>query len=214
MKYTEDNSKKIIAIVGGSAGSLIAKSIYENSYNYSEIVFVESYAKNLVSKFEKITDAIDFLKKDNVDYFIATGDNNQRKENYLLIKGFTKKEPTNCIHSRASIASDSKLGFGNLICSNSVININAIIGNCAIVNTGAIVEHDCVVEDFAQLSPNSTLCGYVHIKESSFVGASSVIIPNIIVNANSVIAAGSSVIKNVEEKTLVAGIPAKFKKYL
>lgn len=217
MKFTEDNSNRIIAIVGGSAGSLIAKYIYENSYNYSKVVFIESYAKNIEEKylsFDSIEDAIDFIKREDVDYFIATGDNNQRKSNYELINKLTSKNPVNCIHKQSYISNESSVGFGNLICVNSTININASIGNCTIINTGSIVEHDCVVEDFSQISPNVTLCGYVHVKESSFVGASSVVIPNVVINENSIVGAGSSVIEDVKANTLVVGVPAKFKKII
>lgn len=204
---------RTIVIVGGAAGALIANEIF--SSQYKKVMFLETYAKK-ISKAKivapKITEGLNFITDDKVDYFIATGDNKQRETNFNIIYRSTKKLPVNCIHDTAFISPSSKVGYGNLICAKSVININAIVGNNTIINTGAIVEHDCRVEDFAQISPNTTLCGYVKVGAFAFVGAGSVIIPKVKIGKNSIVGAGSAVIKNVEHDKMYAGVPAVFKK--
>jgi len=156
---------------------------------------------------------LDTLKDENIEYFIATGDNELRKKHYELIKNYTNKEPINCIHPK-SLIETSKIGHGNLICPNAVIHIDASIHNCTIINTGSIIEHDCNVNSFSQISPNTTLCGYVNIGQGSFIGASSTLIPKISVGNDSIVAAGSVVTKDVQSHTMVAGVPAKIKKHL
>jgi len=202
-----------IVIVGGAAGAQIASEIF--FLRYKKIFFLETYSKHVKPDLiigDKIIDGIGFLNEEDVDYFIATGDNQQRKENFDLIYSKTQKEPVNCIHPSAYLASSSKIGYGNLICPQSVIHTNALIGNNTIINTGSIIEHDCRVSDYAQISPNVTLCGSVEVDEFSFVGAGSVVIPKIRIGKRSIIAAGSSVISNIEDGKMYAGVPAKLKK--
>lgn len=204
---------KTVVIVGGAAGALIAFEIFKRQYK--KVVFLETYAEGIQSKLiigKKIKDGLDFIGRKNVDYFIATGDNKQRKENYELILNKTKKNPVNCIHNTAYISESSNLGFGNLICPYAIVHTEAVVGNNTIINSGSIVEHGCTVHDYAQISPNTTLCGYVEVGELSFVGAGSTVIPKIKIGKKAIVAAGSSVIKDVSDSILVAGVPAIFKK--
>lgn len=153
------------------------------------------------------------MKRKNVEYFIATGDNELRKKHYEFIKRETNKEPLNCVHPSV-ILETKTFGFGNLVCPNAVIHIDVNVGNCTIINSGSIIEHDCIISDFAQVSPNATLCGYVNISENCFIGAGSTIIPKISIGENSIVAAGSVVIADVPNNVMVAGVPAKIKKIL
>ncbi len=205
--------KKTVVIVGGSAGARIVEEIFSNLY--SEIVFLETYANGIDSKKiigKSIIDGIEILNKDSVDYFIATGDNLKRMQNYNLIFTKTQKNPVNCIHPSAFVSPSARLGFGNLVCPLSVIHTNATVNNNTIINTGAIIEHDCEIDDYAQISPNTTLCGRVKVGKFAFVGAGSVVIPEINIGKNSVVAAGSSVTHDIEENTMYAGVPAIKKK--
>jgi acetyltransferase EpsM len=205
--------KKQIVIVGGDAGAKIAAEIF--AFKYDNIFYLETYAKGIAKNKiigGKIRDSIAFLRKLGTDYFIATGDNKQRKENFDFIYKKINKNPVNCIHQTAYISKSATVGYGNLIGPGSIIHTEAVIGNNTIINTGSIVEHSCLVKDFAQISPNTTLCGYVEIGKFSFIGAGSVVIPKIKIGENSVVAAGSSVIDNIGDYKLYAGVPAKFKK--
>lgn len=204
------NNKKVV-IIGGSAGAEIAAEIF--STQYAEISFIETYSPRVDSKnilVGKIKDGIDFLR--DFDYFIATGDNYQRKEHFDFIYNAIQKNPVNCIHPSAIISPSAVLGYGNLICPGSIIHTNAVVKNNTIINSGAIVEHDCTIENYAQISPNVTLCGRVKVEEFSFIGAGSVVIPKIVIGYDSIVAAGSSVICDVEHSSMYAGVPAKYKK--
>ena len=174
------SKSKSILIVGGSSGAKIATNIFKMTHPHHVLYYAECFADEIQINrlYSTVEKSLDYIKKSNVDYFIATGDNLIRKKHYELIKSYAKKEPINCIHPSA-IISTKKIGNGNLICPNAVIHVDAYIGDCTIINTGSIVEHDCHIDSFSQISPNVTLCGYVKIGESSFISASSTIIPNI-----------------------------------
>jgi acetyltransferase EpsM len=206
---------KSILIVGGSAGAKIATNIFKLTHPHHVLYYIECFADEIQINrlYSTVEKSLDYLKKTNVDYFIATGDNILRKKHYELIKSYTKKEPINCIHPTA-VVETKRFGHGNLVCPNAVIHIDSNIGNCTIINTGSVVEHDCWVGDFSQISPNATLCGYVQVGENCFISAGSTIIPKVLIGNNSTVAAGSVVREDVPPNVMVAGVPAKVKKQL
>jgi sugar O-acyltransferase (sialic acid O-acetyltransferase NeuD family) len=205
----------LIFIIGGSAGAKIATNIFKKTHPFHILYYVECFAEEIIINrlYPTVEKSLDHIKNINVDYFIATGDNEMRKKHYELIKNHTKKEPINCIHPSA-VVETRRIGHGNLICPNASVHIDSIIGNCTIINTSSVVEHDCYIGDYSQISPNTTLCGYVKIGENCFISAGSTIIPKIEVGDNSVVAAGSVVITDVPPNVMVAGIPSKVKKTL
>lgn len=203
-----------ILIVGGQAGAKIATEIFKLNDSNCEIFYAETYwfdkqSEQLVDDYKKVPELI---KEEGYEYFIATGDNYQRAEIYNFIKNESDKEPLNCIHPSVIISPSVQMGFGNLICPLVVLHTDSVVGNCTIINTGSVVEHDCSVNNFAQISPNATLCGRVQISEYCFIGAGSTVIPNKHVSSKSTVAAGSVVIDYIPSRVLVAGVPAKIKK--
>ena len=57
--------------------------------------------------------------------------------------------------------------------------------------------------------PEFKRTGKVIIGENAFVGANSIILPNVVVGKNAIIGAGSVVTKDVPANTIVAGNPAR-----
>lgn len=54
----------------------------------------------------------------------------------------------------------------------------------------------------------------VHVKRGAYIGTGAIILPGVSIGAESVVAAGAVVTKNVPDHTLVAGVPAVVKKKL
>lgn len=54
----------------------------------------------------------------------------------------------------------------------------------------------------------------VHIKKNAWIGAGATILPGVSVGENAVVAAGAVVTKDVPDNAMVAGLPAKFVKYI
>lgn len=208
------NCSKVV-IVGGAAGALIAYEILKERYH--EVIFLEPFfqEENFPFKKEiasgKVEDNFGLLTE--YDYFVATGDNYIRRSIIEKILSNTHTMPINCIHSKANISKYASLGYGNLILCGAAVNINAKIGDGCIVNTNAVVEHDNILEDYCQISPSTTLCGYVKIGSLSFISANSTIAPHVEIASRTVIGAGSVVLESIEEEQcLYAGIPAVRKK--
>lgn len=134
-----------------------------------------------------------------------------QKELYKKCKKIGYHFP-NIIDPSANVSKSVRLGEGNFIGKRAIINAETTIGNICIINTGAIVEHECIVEDFVHVAPGSTLCGRVHLKERSFVGARSVVIPNRQIGEGAFLGAGSVVCMDIGPYVTAVGCPAKERK--
>jgi acetyltransferase-like isoleucine patch superfamily enzyme len=78
-----------------------------------------------------------------------------------------------------------------------------------IVNTGVIVEHDCVIDSHVHIAPGCCLAGAARVGEGSFLGIGCRILPGLSVGRWCVVGAGAVVIRDIEDNTTVAGVPAR-----
>jgi UDP-N-acetylbacillosamine N-acetyltransferase len=118
------------------------------------------------------------------------------------------------IHPSATIAASAKIAPGVVIMAHAVVNADAVIGRGAIINTGAIVEHDCSVGSYAHLSPNVAVGGQVEISDLAWLGIGTSVIPNLKIGVGSIVGAGATVVKDVDEWVLAVGSPARTLKKL
>ncbi|WP_026572508.1 acyltransferase [Bacillus sp. UNC438CL73TsuS30] len=72
-----------------------------------------------------------------------------------------------------------------------------------------ILAHDASTKPFLE----STKVGRVTIGNNVFIGAGSIILPNVKIGNNVVVGAGSVVTRDVEDNSVVSGNPAKFIKH-
>lgn len=84
------------------------------------------------------------------------------------------------------------------------------IGNhCTISSEVAFVTHDGAGWVFTEELPSVQKFGTIQIMDNCFIGARSMLLPNICIGPNAVVGAGSIVTKDVPPGTVVAGNPAR-----
>jgi len=114
------------------------------------------------------------------------------------------------IHMAASIYNASKITIGE----DSIIGEWAVldgrdtltIGDHVDIATGVMIynsEHDINDEDFKSTNAPVTIEDYV------FIGPRAIILPGVNIKKGAIVAAGAVVTKDVDEFTIVGGIPAK-----
>jgi sugar O-acyltransferase (sialic acid O-acetyltransferase NeuD family) len=141
---------------------------------------------------------------------ISIGDNWSR---YLVSQQILEIVPdfifVNAIHPSVIIGNTTELGFGIVAMAGCIFNPKAKIGNFTFFATGAQVEHDNIIHDFASISAGSITGGYVTLGKFSAITLGVTILDRIEIGKNTVVGAGSLVIKSLPDNILAYGNPAK-----
>jgi len=161
----------------------------------------------------KVSNVIFKFYKEDVDFFIAIGNNNDRHNVVNFLKENGIYCAINIIHPSAIISPQVSMGVGNFIGPGVIVNTNTKIGNHAIINTAASLDHDNLIKDFAQISPGCNLAGDVTIEEHAFLGTGAIVIPGKTIGIQSVIGAGAVVINDIPPESTAVGVPARIIKF-
>ncbi|MGD6793064.1 acetyltransferase [Metabacillus indicus] len=113
------------------------------------------------------------------------------------------------LHDHSCVSKSASIGAGSFINAGAVINADAYIGKGCIINTLASVDHDCIISDYVNIGPGSNLAGTVTVGSRTDIGTGVSIIPGITIGTGCIIGAGSVVVRDVPDNTLVYGAPAR-----
>jgi sugar O-acyltransferase (sialic acid O-acetyltransferase NeuD family) len=158
-----------------------------------------------------ITSLEDFIPVNDEEYFIVP--TTARKSvlvNYL--KNTYQLQFSQLIHPTAYVSPFANIGQDVFIGANSVISPGCIIKNHVFINHAVTVGHDTILHEYVRLNPGCNIAGHVEIFDNAIICLGSNIIEELVIGRGAVIAAGAVVIKDVNERTLVAGVPAIVKK--
>jgi acetyltransferase-like isoleucine patch superfamily enzyme len=84
------------------------------------------------------------------------------------------------------------------------------IGNNCALSACTLLGHDAVVHIINRAQGTKLdAVGFIDVRDNSFIGHGAIIMPNVRIGPNAVVAAGSVVTKDVPPNTVVGGAPAK-----
>lgn len=116
------------------------------------------------------------------------------------------------IHPSAVIASDVTIKPGTVVAAGAVINPGCQVGENVIINTSSSIDHECVIGDGAHISPGVHLAGKVTIGRATWVGIGSSVIDHVSIGSGTIIGAGSAVVRDIPDRVVAFGNPAKVRK--
>ena len=145
----------------------------------------------------------------DINVVISVGNPTLRKQIESVYSRNSRVHFPNIFLNDNKICSDLKIGKGCIISSECVISTNVKIDNFVFLNIGSLVCHDCELHDFVTLNPNSQLAGTVRIEELSMIGMNATIIQGIKIGKNVIVGAGATVIKDINNDSVVVGVPAR-----
>jgi len=206
-----------VAIFGTSGFAREVAEICEDA-GYQEVVLLSKENENsLLSSYTIMEEKNVYeLKGNNFDFLIGVGDTEIRK---TIAERYSDISFINIIHPSATVGKKTlkalKESEGNIFSSGSRVTSDVEIGNFGIYNLNITIGHDCIIEDFVTITNGANVSGNVHLKEGVYVGTNSTILQGksleekLSIGKYSVVGAGSVVTKNVPERVIVKGVPAK-----
>lgn len=139
---------------------------------------------------------------------LSTSDAQKREQLYHYAKSLGYKFPP-IISPNAVINDNIKIGDGTVIFDGVIMNVGTIVGIGVILNTGSSIDHDCDVGNFSHIAPGVVLSGGVKIGKQVLIGVGSIITEHKVIIDNSIIGAGSLVVKDITEPGMYLGNPAR-----
>ncbi|WP_455584543.1 acetyltransferase [Bacteroides sp.] len=158
---------------------------------------------------------LDSLKYTNQveSVYCPIGNNKLRVEILTKAKEFGYQIP-NYIHSTVNLSPNVEIGEGVYILLNTSIMPYVTIRNYVMISMNANIAHHSVLEEGTFISTGVNFGAGIVAHRYSYIGISATVMTGIkTLGENCLIGAGAVVIKDIPEKAVVAGVPAKVLKY-
>lgn len=157
------------------------------------------------------TDDDGFLKfiGKKCEAFVATDDNDLRRNLVEMLNERRKVQPVNAVHAKAYISPLAEIGHGNFINAGVLLGAMSKIGQHCIIHANATIDYEAVLEDFVQVGTGSIVGAGARVGSQTFIGSGVVVVPGINIGKGARIGAGSVVVADVNEGATLFGNPAK-----
>jgi sugar O-acyltransferase (sialic acid O-acetyltransferase NeuD family) len=212
MKY------KLLVFGAGGHSRVVANAI-KLSGHWDSVGILDRGTSNLSEKIcgfpiiGQFSDANRFYSEGTKYAVLAIGDNHERAKLQAHLSQLGYQFPI-IKHPNASIEPNANVGDGTLVCAGAIIGSEVKIGINCIINTGAIIDHETYIGNHVHVAPGCTVAGRVHIGERAFLGIGACVREKIIIGQSAIIGAGSVVVKNIPDRAVAYGCPAKIGRFV
>jgi acetyltransferase EpsM len=139
---------------------------------------------------------------------VAIGDNRCRKRVVDLL-GLPAQRYAAVIHPRATVSPYAEILPGAMVLAGAIVGPQAVVGHHSIINHASSIDHHDIVGAFVHIAPGCHAGGNVHVGDGAFLGIGVSVVPGTTIGKWATVGAGSVVLYDVPEATVVAGIPAR-----
>ena len=176
--------------------------------------YVDDNSKGNINDYPVIGTIDDFLSlhandTDHSAVVCAIGNSKVRKKVIEKLHACSCIDFPNLIDPSVLMSDRITLGEGNIICAGNILTVNIILGDFNIINLDCTIGHDVVMKDFDTLYPSVNVSGATTIESCTELGTGAHIIQGLTVGAESIVGAGSVVIRDIPEHCTAVGNPCK-----
>ena len=130
-----------------------------------------------------------------------------RQSMYEKLKG--KVPFATFVHSTCYVDPTSQIGEGCVIYPRCIIDMNADIRPNVFINWGSGIGHDAIMHSHSVVAANVLIAGLSEVGERCMIGNGTTFIDHIHVCDDVTIGGGATVVKDITEKGVYVGTPAK-----
>ena len=133
-----------------------------------------------------------------------------------LLKGLQipKSKFFNFIHPSVMFARSARIGIGNVLLANVVINCGSVIGDFNTINSGTLLGHDITIGDNNYFAAQVCVGSGLNIGNENFFGLNTSIRNSITIGSGNVVGMASNITKDVGDGNVLYGNPAVIKPQL
>ncbi len=210
---------KIVIIGGKGTSMVIADQIYDARVRYGIDVEVIGLAlddrsmgdsicgypilcdiKDVYKKFESFED-VKFI------YALHRPDRIRERTKLLYDLCIPLDKFCNFIHPSVMLAHTAKIGFGNVILANCVVNHGVTMGNFNTINSGTLIGHDTIVGNNNFFAAQVVTGSAITIGDMNFIGLNSAIHRSM--GNGNLVGQCSNAIKEIGDDMTLFGNPAQ-----
>lgn len=214
---------KIVLIGGRGTAIVIADQIYDANKRFGMNVEVIGLALDDHSGGDEISgypivcgvrDAYATYAKYNDVYFIYQlyrPDVMHERVQILQSLNIPAEKFCNFIHPSVMLSRSAKIGYGNVLLANTVVNCNAKIGNFNTVNSGVLLGHDIEIGNNNYFAGQVCVGSGLKIGNENFIGLNSSVRNGIEIGDRNIVGMSSNITKSVTDDNVLYGNPAVIK---
>ena len=216
--------QKVIIIGGKGSGTVIAEAIKDaNNRGYDELV-VEGFLndKAEIGTMLDGTVVLGTHTKENIEKYYEAGykfifslHRIGGEENMIKLfneLGLSSKMLASFIHPTAYVAGNVQVDAGVVVMPYVMISSAAHISLNTLIMIGATVGHNTTTGEFSHIASQAVVGAYITMGKGSNVGLNATVLEYLNIGEYSVIGMGSVLTKNVPNREIWVGNPAKFLK--
>lgn len=213
--------KKIIIIGGKGTPVVIAEQIqnaidkYNAKYEVLGFAFDDEAFGDEINGYPILDKTYNIYNKyqkyNDVNYIYSLYRSDLIEERIRLRDSFNipLEKYINFIHPLATISKSVKMGYGNIVLANVVLNPNVQLGNFNTFNSNSLIGHDTILGDSNFVAGHVAIGSNIKIRTGNFFGLNSSVKNFVEMQDYNIVGMAANVIKNINSNQTLIGNPAK-----
>ncbi len=115
------------------------------------------------------------------------------------------------IHPSVMVAKSARIGVGNILLANVVVNCNVILGNFNTVNSGVLLGHDITVGNNNYFAGQVCVGSGLKVGNMNFFGLNTSIRNGITIGDGNVVGMATNITKDISDDNIIYGNPGVIK---